>query len=198
MRTILVLNHKGGVGKTTVALHLASLLLSQRLRVAAADIDPQTSLAQWHSRSRADGKRVPELYCLSSWDLAKRMAALASRHHTLIVDTPPTYSPAVVGLADEADVLVVPVTPGGFELDALQTLLGMPCKDRMHFVLNRADEGRVSREVRRQLEKLGPTSILRNYAIYREVSLVGGNVLDLAPKSNAAHDVRRLGEELFS
>jgi chromosome partitioning protein len=47
MRTILVINSKGGAGKTTLTTNLASYYASQHLRTAILDCDPQGSSTQW-------------------------------------------------------------------------------------------------------------------------------------------------------
>ncbi|MFF4406322.1 ParA family protein [Streptomyces sp. NPDC001404] len=44
MISIALFNNKGGVGKTTLAYHLAHMLQRQGLRVLAADLDPQSNL----------------------------------------------------------------------------------------------------------------------------------------------------------
>src|SRR5215203_2007998 len=48
MRTIALVNQKGGCGKTTVALHLAAAFWQRGENVLVLDLDPQASAAEWH------------------------------------------------------------------------------------------------------------------------------------------------------
>ncbi len=47
MRTILVINSKGGAGKTTLSTNLASYYANQKFRTAIMDCDPQGSSMHW-------------------------------------------------------------------------------------------------------------------------------------------------------
>ena len=55
---ISILNQKGGVGKTTLAVHLATGLSRQGGRVLLIDADPQTSALDW-SASREEAPLFP-------------------------------------------------------------------------------------------------------------------------------------------
>ena len=52
-KVIAVINQKGGVGKTTLALNLAAGL-GRRARTAVADADPQRSISQWIATGEND------------------------------------------------------------------------------------------------------------------------------------------------
>ena len=47
MKTVAVVNHKGGVGKTTTAVCLSGALVEQGRRVLLIDLDPQASASKW-------------------------------------------------------------------------------------------------------------------------------------------------------
>jgi chromosome partitioning protein len=47
VKTISFISQKGGVGKTTLAIHLAVAFASDGLNVAILDLDPQASAAEW-------------------------------------------------------------------------------------------------------------------------------------------------------
>ncbi len=55
MRTIAVMNEKGGSGKTTTTISLAAVLAERRLSVLVVDLDPQASASLWLGRGREPG-----------------------------------------------------------------------------------------------------------------------------------------------
>ena len=55
MRTIAVMNEKGGTGKTTTTISLAAVLAERGLHVLVIDIDPQASASLWMGRGREPG-----------------------------------------------------------------------------------------------------------------------------------------------
>ena len=52
---VALLNQKGGVGKTTLALHLAGAWARQGLRVTLIDADPQGSALDWSEQRAREG-----------------------------------------------------------------------------------------------------------------------------------------------
>ena len=55
MRTVAVMNEKGGSGKTTTTISLAAVLAERGLRVLVVDVDPQASASLWMGRGREPG-----------------------------------------------------------------------------------------------------------------------------------------------
>jgi chromosome partitioning protein len=198
-QTILVANHKGGVGKTMLSLHIAAAATQLGKRTVAIDTDPQASLARWHSRSRVAGRPCCEVHLMQPMMLHRELPKLGKNHDVVVIDTAPSYSDALAERAQSADLIVVPVTPSVFETDALASTLGMVPKERTLLVLNRSDTSRLTATVRKLLESLAPrVGVVRDYVAFREVTASGGSVLDRYPEGPAAHDVRRLARGIWS
>ncbi|HUP20407.1 MAG TPA: ParA family protein [Gemmatimonadota bacterium] len=58
MRRVAVVNHKGGTGKTTTAVHLAAGLAEAGHRVLLVDLDPQGNIGQWFGVAPRDVRLV--------------------------------------------------------------------------------------------------------------------------------------------
>ncbi len=57
---VALLNQKGGVGKTTLALHLAGQWARQGQRITLIDADPQGSSLDWSQQRSREG--LPRLF----------------------------------------------------------------------------------------------------------------------------------------
>ncbi len=120
MRTILVLNAKGGCGKTTLATNLAGYYASRDARVTLADYDPQGSSTDWLAARPAD---KPAIRGLAMWsDEAQRTPAGTEY---LIMDAPArTHDEALVPLVRRAQTIIMPVLPSPMDMRAAERFLG--------------------------------------------------------------------------
>src|SRR4029079_5911882 len=59
MQRIVVLNPKGGSGKTTLAINLASYYASCQQKPVLMDFDPQGSSVRWAKKHRTAQARIP-------------------------------------------------------------------------------------------------------------------------------------------
>src|SRR5258708_2875741 len=55
VRTVAVMNEKGGSGKTTTTISLAAVLAERGFRILVVDLDPQASASLWLGRGREPG-----------------------------------------------------------------------------------------------------------------------------------------------
>ena len=90
-KVVTVAQQKGGAGKTTLAIQLATALAGAGRRVAVVDIDPQGSLTQWMRLREQRGPSVPELRfsMVGGWRLPVELDRLRAGHDVVVVDSPP-------------------------------------------------------------------------------------------------------------
>lgn len=119
MQIISVINLKGGVGKTTIALNLAAALADQGHRVVLIDADPQQSATQWAQQGQLAGApeaaRLPlPVHPLQAdagaprFKTALEQLAQAAQATLVVIDCPPELSDPALVAALLADLVVAP------------------------------------------------------------------------------------------
>src|SRR4029078_517130 len=81
---IAVLNSKGGVGKTTIAVNLAAALTAARLRVLVIDLDSQASLSMWLGVSRRQLRPSSASCLLEKYPIQKAIRHTATANLDLL------------------------------------------------------------------------------------------------------------------
>lgn len=111
-------NTKGGVGKTTSAVFLATALSSHG-RTLLVDCDPQKSALLW-----TEGVDTPyTVVGLPVNDVHKRLAAAADGYEHVVLDTPPGYPAIIKSAVLAADTVLVPLSPTGVDVVRLAPTL---------------------------------------------------------------------------
>ena len=115
-----VISQKGGAGKTTLCLFLASIAASRGRDSLLIDLDPQRSASRWSDILQAEDS-LPDIVA-GLHDSLGAMLKEAREHGTelAIIDTPPKIDRAALLAADAADVILVPTRGGVLDLHALR------------------------------------------------------------------------------
>lgn len=126
----MLLNPKGGSGKTTVATNLAAFYAASGLSTALMDFDPQASSWRW---LRGRPATLPPIHGIAAFE---RPAGVTRSFHLrlppgtarVVVDTPAALDPAEVAeFTRNADAILVPVLPSPIDIRActrcIETLL---------------------------------------------------------------------------
>jgi len=113
MRTILILNSKGGCGKSTIATNLAAFYARENKSVVLADFDPQGSSLQW---LEARSPERPRIEGLSGLEPGLRFPRHADY---VILDAPAgIHGPALTALVRRAQTILIPVLPSATDIRA--------------------------------------------------------------------------------
>ena len=114
MRHIMVMNAKGGCGKSTLATNLASFYANEEYSVALADYDPQQTSLDWLEERPDD---VPEITGLEAFETGLRGVTRAT--DIVIIDAPArTHKSELTYLVRHAESIIVPVLPSSIDMRA--------------------------------------------------------------------------------
>ena len=118
MLTIALISQKGGVGKTTLAIHLATAYAALDKQTLLVDLDPQTSAAEWKDARQAEH---PYVMAVPSSRLSKTLeTARANGADVVILDTAPHSEGTALEAARAADLILVPCQPSIMDLRAMR------------------------------------------------------------------------------
>ena len=113
---VALLNQKGGVGKTTLALHLAGAWADKGKRVLVVDADPQGSALDWsEQRSREGLPRPFGVLGLARETLHRELPEIAADHDRVVIDGPPRVAGIARSALLAADLILMPVQPSPFD-----------------------------------------------------------------------------------
>lgn len=215
-KVLAVGNLKGGTGKTTLAVNLACAF-AVRHRVTLLDTDRQGAATAWTAQGRSPiaARALPLTgsgtggATEQSWRRwCKQVLGLMRASDYVVLDLPPQFEDSVAAALALADVLVVPVTPGGAELAATRRARDVLLRARETrperpldcvLVPNRVDRrtaiGRALAHTLGDLdETVGPT--IRQRATQMEAYAAGTWVGGLAPQSEAHKEIEALARFL--
>jgi chromosome partitioning protein len=113
---IAVANSKGGVGKSTLAVHLASWLFEQRFSVTLADCDTQQSSSEW-IREAAPGINAVRLD--NPDEILNELPLLAHETDFVVADGPGSQTETSRALLLRADLAILPCKASMLEVRAL-------------------------------------------------------------------------------
>ena len=131
MLVVSVLARKGGTGKSTAVRCLAVEALKAGRRVVVIDADPQPTCYRWGQRRAAAGIPVPLVVVPAPGGLAAQIDSYRAQGVDLIlVDTPPTATPAVNASLDHSTGALVVTRPNPEDLESVQESLRVASAQR--------------------------------------------------------------------
>lgn len=121
MQRIIILNPKGGSGKTTIATNLAASCAAAGSHPALMDLDPQGSSMRWLGKRSSEQPAIHAIAAFERSATVTRSWQLRVPHEcdTVIVDTPAALDPQrLPEITRGADAILVPVMPSDIDIHA--------------------------------------------------------------------------------
>ena len=124
MQKILVINSKGGCGKTTIATNLASYFAAQNLETALLDFDPQGSSIRWLNQRPKSGPAIYGVHVASRKNTTGVTRSFQMRvppqTERMIIDAPAGVTGhELIDLIRHVDTIIVPVLPSSIDIHAV-------------------------------------------------------------------------------
>jgi chromosome partitioning protein len=204
---IALLNQKGGVGKTTLSINIATALAISGRKVLLVDADPQGSALDWSAQRKSDllfpvvGVPKPTLH--------REMPNLRAGFETIVIDGAPRVNELARSAIIASDLVLIPVQPSPFDVWAAEDIIGIINEAtiskpelKSRFVINRRfPNTTLAAEV---VEALGAfevpvmKSMVCNRTDFAKAAKDGLTTLETDPNGPAAMEIKALVKEMRS
>ena len=207
MKTIAILNQKGGSGKTTISINMTEALRRQGKNVVLVDSDPQGSARDW---SAVDESNPVTVIGLDRPTLDRDLKNISDKDF-VVIDGSPQATDLAISAIKTADFVLIPVQPSPYDIWATSDLVDL-VKQRIEmtdnklksaFVVSRAIKNtRISGEVSEVLTEYGlpvlDAKIVQRIA-YPNSAAIGKTVFETESKSSdAVAEMNALATEVKS
>jgi chromosome partitioning protein len=208
IKILSVLQQKGGVGKTTIAVHLATQIkeMAPHLKIVLADADPQKSATAWLRKGTTGIVVHPVAGDIEGANLKNELSSIDA--DLIIVDLPPAIASVSMRATLYSDVVLIPVGASALDLEAAKHAIAL-CKEAVELdaakkyliVPNRIQMNTASgRELREVLQQWGPVSkaTLCLRVAYADAVMHGTGINEFAPYSPGYQEIGVLAEEVMA
>jgi chromosome partitioning protein len=192
---VAIVNHKGGVGKSVTAIHLAAYF-QQSAPALLIDGDRNRSCLSWQRRGALPFRVIDE----------RQAGGIAQDYKYVVIDTPAAERDDLAALAKGCDLLVIPAIPDAMSLDALVLLVDElrqigAARFKVLLTLCPPRPSHDADEARAMLDSAGIpvfTGQIRRLAAYQKAALAGVIVSAVHdPRAAAAwNDYAAIGKEI--
>ncbi|MEM1195892.1 MAG: ParA family partition ATPase [Pseudomonadota bacterium] len=194
---IAIASQKGGSGKTTLAVHIATRAAQAKYESCVIDTDPQATAAAW---SDWRGDFLPLVVTSPPARLARTIASAQKNGvDFIVIDTPPHADAAAREAIKAADIVLIPTKPRAFDLAALEPVAELVsfAKTPAFVVLNSVPAGAtvLTKEAKQSAKEIGLkicSVTLGDRAAFHRSSAKGETASESEPDGKAAKEIDKL------
>ena len=201
---VALLNQKGGVGKTTLAIHLAAGLAAKG-RTLLPDADPQGSAVSWSSQRESAPPFT--VTALAKPTIHRDIEQIAHGYAHVVIDGPPRASDLARSVIMAADFILIPLQPSPYDLwaapetvELIQEATAYKPDLKAAFVMNRKTANTaISKSAKEALADLpfpAMASEIAQRVLFAETAATGETVDEREPKGRAAREIVAFVAEL--
>lgn len=203
---ISIQNQKGGVGKTTLAVHISHALALRDEPTLLLDADPQGSARDWAAARKSQPPF--SVVGLDRPTIHRDLPEIAKNYAHVVIDGPPRVTDLARSAIAAADLVLIPVQPSPYDVWAAQEVINLikeasVFKENLKsvFVINRKIVNTaIGRDVAEALSGYG-VPVLRSQLCQRvsfaESAASGQTVMEIDPNGQAAQEIIVLVNELL-
>lgn len=202
MRVISFLNSKGGTGKTTLSIAIATFLARCGFRVALVDCDPQGSIRNWYDENKC---KFDVFEAGSDKDIYSIKKTL-KQYQYVVIDGAAVAAAISAAAVMVSDVVLIPVSASPLDFAASGSVVQMlearealkPIKAGF-VITKRVTNAKMTKTLRESIAETG-LPVLRNGTAHRQSyirSLMEGGTIFDSDDNQAKGEIELLGKEIL-
>lgn len=206
---ISVLNQKGGVGKTTLSIHIASTFALAGKSTLLIDADVQRSALDWAASREIEP--IFNVVGISTNSIHKESRLLGDKYDFIVIDGPPRIYDVAKSAIAASDIILIPLQPSPYDvwsakevvdlIGEVKETLAIYKTIKAAFVINRRIPNAViGRDVEEALQHYN-LPVLKTHlyqrVIYAETAARGTSAIEEDPDSLAGKEIKALVEEIL-
>jgi chromosome partitioning protein len=206
MNIVAIASQKGGAGKSTFAVNLATLADTPQAPALLIDTDAQGSLSVWHDLR---GEKTPLLVSARAGEIPEILDV--ARAHRIVewvfIDAPPQNNSEIAAMMRAATLVVIPTRPALFDLASVNATVNMARSLRRPFfvALNAVPpkrgitESPVVLAARKAIRDMGAPvwrGAIAQRSAYTQALALGRSVVESEPAGPAAQEMQLLWRDV--
>jgi len=192
MKIISFMNHKGGVGKTTLCTNLAKAFLKEDdpLSITLVDSDPQGSLRDWHN-ALEEGTEHDRINIVGA-DRRNTLVGITNfvNSNYMFIDTPGNIKELHAAALNMSDMVIIPIRPSPYDIwatedtiDLVRTVCEVNKRIKPALVINQAiPNTKIHKEVKELLSKFKdffiPDAHISHRVVFAKTAALGNTVFE--------------------